>query len=103
VIRLPLRVHHRDGSVTDVSATQYSLGAWATYCAKQGIVMDPENPGILAVVQLRYMAWAELSRDDGPRGGKPVGFAAWDTGVDEVEKIDDGAADGAADPTRTAA
>ena len=83
MMRIPLTVHYRDGTSKDVSATQYAVSAFAVYAAKSGLVIkNPQDPGMLGIVQLRYMAYAELQRD-APQG-KRLGFDSWSLTVDEV-------------------
>ena len=92
--RQPLTVHYRDGTSMELYATQYALGRFSQYIAEKGWRYDPNQPGIIALLQLRYMAWAELMRDS-PRRQT---FETWDASVDEVE----GEQAQQADPTQPA-
>jgi hypothetical protein len=88
-------VHYRDGSDKDLLLTQWSIGQFAQWASRQKLDVDPDNPGMMAIVMLRYQAYAELMRDE--TGAKPS-WAVWDNTVDEVEPEEQEAAD----PTQTA-
>ena len=83
MMRVPLTVHYRDGTTAEVSATQYAVSAFAVHAARSGLQVNAQDPGMLGITQLRYMAYAELQRD--AVQGKRVGFDAWSLTVDEVE------------------
>lgn len=79
-----LKVHYRDGTCVDVTATQWALGQYIQWAQGQKIpVNDPQNMGLQALVMTRYQAYAELHRDS-----KTVPqFKVWDATVDEVETV----------------
>lgn len=79
-------VHYADGTETQTVLTQWSMGQFAQYSAKQGWAMDMQNPGLLGVVMLRYQAYAELHRD--PTKARPA-FDRWDMTVSEIEPQED--------------
>ena len=94
MMRQALTVTYRDGLTEDVTATQYSLARFAQYVAVKGYKYDVREPGMMAVLQLRYMAWAELQRDATVK----TTFEVWEATVDEVS----GAEMQTVDPTRPA-
>lgn len=75
-------VHYTDGSAKDLVLDQWSLGQWSAYASKMGWNIDTDKPGLLAVLMLRFQAWAQMHRD--VTGAKP-GFDIWDRTVIEVE------------------
>jgi hypothetical protein len=75
-------IHYVDGSQKDVVLDQWSIGQFAAYATKMGWDVDPNRPGMLAILMLRFQTWAQLHRD--VTGAKP-GFDIWDRTVREVE------------------
>jgi hypothetical protein len=71
-----------DGSERTVTLTQWSVGQFAQWSARQGLKVDLEDPGLLGVVMVRFQAYAELHRD--PTAVRPS-FDKWDLTVSEVE------------------
>jgi hypothetical protein len=86
MIQLLADIEYRDGNTEPIEITQYAVSRWALYCVMQGWKLDPENPGLAGVTQLRYMAWAEWSRDK----ANNVSFDSWDRTVTAVNARDDG-------------
>jgi hypothetical protein len=75
-------IHYVDGTDTQVTLTQWSMGQFAQYGQSKGWTIDMQKPGLLAVVMLRYQAYCELHRDP----TKPrAQFDRWDMTVAEVE------------------
>lgn len=94
MMRMPVTVTYRDGSVKEVVASQWSIGQFAMWASKKGYTVDLGAPGAMGIVMLRYQAYAEIQRD----AGVATAFEAWDKTVedvspDEVETVD---------PTQTA-
>lgn len=81
-------IEYRDGTQAEVTLTQWSIGQWAVFCARQRIKFDPEDPGLLMLVMLRYQSWAELHRSKGS-GTIVPSFDAWDMTVDEIDLPDE--------------
>lgn len=90
-----VKVTYVDGTVSEVTLDQWSIGQWAQYATRQGLKMDIEKPGILAVLMLRFQAWAQQYRE---ASTKP-GFDVWDKTVVEVTPEEEPEE---ADPTQTA-
>jgi hypothetical protein len=87
-------VHFADGSEKDVTLTQWSMGQFGQWAARQGLKVDLSEPGLMGVVMLRFQAFAELHRDPNmPR----VSFDKWDLTVLEVEPSEESAE---VDPTQ---
>lgn len=80
MIRGSAEIQYGDGTAITVPITQYGIGRWAGYCAVKGYDFDPQNPGVMAVLQMRYMAWAEYQRTVPTQ----ISFDAWDKTVDNV-------------------
>jgi hypothetical protein len=89
-------VRYVDGTEKRVSVTQWAMGQFAQWSARQGMSVDLGNPGLLGIVMLRYQAYCELHRD--PSLPRPS-FEKWDMTVSEVEPEGD---DEPVDPTGTA-
>lgn len=89
-----VQVAYADGTATEVVLTQWALGQFAQYAQAKGWAVDMANPGLLAVVMLRYQAYCELFRD--PTKPRPA-FDKWDMTVGEVEPLE---APAEADPTQ---
>jgi hypothetical protein len=71
-----------DGTSKDVVLSQWSIGQFAQWAARQGLAVDVGAPGLLGVVMLRYQAYCELHRDPStPRAS----FDRWDMTVDSVD------------------
>ena len=96
MLRLPASVVYQDGTTDEITITQYAVSRWAMHCAQRGISYDAEKPGVMAVAQLRFMAWAELFRTS----NAPSSYEAWDKTVDSVESEESGSAE--PDPTQLA-
>lgn len=79
-------VHYVDGSQKGVTLDQWSIGQWSAYASKMGWNLDPNQPGMLAILMLRFQAYAELHRD--VNGARPA-FDIWDRTVREVEPQDE--------------
>jgi hypothetical protein len=90
-------VHYLDGTETGVTLTQWSIGQFGLWCARQGIKADMGNPGLLAITMLRFQAWAEVFRAP---GSTRVAFETWDATVDTVDPVE--GTDAEVDPTRPA-
>ena len=75
-------ISFRDGSTKDTTVTQWAMSQWALYALSRGWKVDVESPGLIAIVMLRYQAWAELHRD--VNGARPS-FEVWDGTVDSVD------------------
>ena len=86
MMRQALTVTFRDGTVKDVTATQWSLGRFAEYAGRKGITVDLANPGLQGLLMLRYQAFAELHRTTD--GKASPSFDRWDATVDEVTPVD---------------
>ena len=85
MMRWPLTITYRDGSIAAVAADQYSMGVWERWAAKAGLKTDTANdPARYAVTQLRVMAWAETQRDAKTKQS----FDVWDATVSQVETGD---------------
>ena len=97
MFRQRVTVHYVDGTITEVTLTQWSIGQFSQYAAAKGWKVDPHNPGLLAVTMLRFQAFAELHRD--PQKPK-VPFDRWDMTVDEVTGSEEDT--GEVDPTEPA-
>jgi len=82
VFQQKVTVHFVDGTQKDLTLTQWSMGQFGQYASRQGWEVDMGNPGLLAVVMLRYQAYCELHRD--PNVPRPK-FDAWDMTVNEVD------------------
>ena len=79
-------VHYTDGTDTDVVLTQWSMGQFGQYAQSKGWRVDMQDPGLLALVMLRYQAYCELHRDP----TKPrATFDKWDMTVTEVEPVEE--------------
>jgi hypothetical protein len=79
-------VHYEDGTSTDTTLTQWSMGQFGQYAQSKGWKVDMQEPGLLALVMLRYQAYCELHRDP----TKPrAPFDKWDMTVSEVEPLSD--------------
>jgi hypothetical protein len=89
-------VHYADGTTAPVVLTQWAMGQFAQWSARQGLAVDLSNPGLMGVVMMRYQAYCELHRD--PSKPRPS-FEKWDMTVSEVEPEGD---DEPVDPTGTA-
>lgn len=89
-------VHYIDGSSKEVVLTQWSMGQFAQWSARQGLSINTGDPGLMGLVMMRYQAYCELHRD----GGATPSFDKWDRTVAEVDPV--GEPD-AVDPTQTAA
>lgn len=76
----PIEIHYRDGRVEEIHLTQYSLGAFSVWANRQKINVDPNSPGLMAVLMLRYQAYAERFVAEKT---KPS-FDLWDQTVLEV-------------------
>lgn len=85
-----------DGTEKSVVLTQWSMGQFAQWSARQGLTVDLGNPGLMGVVMMRYQAYCELHRD--PNAPRPS-FDKWDMTVSEVDPEGD---DEPVDPTGTA-
>lgn len=79
-------VHFGDGTEKDLTLTQWSMGQFGQYASKQGWKVSMQDPGLLAVVMLRYQAYCELHRD--PTQPRPQ-FDKWDMTVDEVNPAEE--------------
>lgn len=97
MIRIPLTVHYADGRQQTVTGTQYGMAAYAQHAARTGLPMPKpgDTTDMGALVQLRFMAYAELARN---ANGKHPAWPAWDQSVDEVTAEDAAPVD----PTRPA-
>jgi hypothetical protein len=79
-----VKVHFADGTEKDVVLSQWSMGQFAQWSARNGLNVDIQSPGLMGVVMLRFQAFCELHRD--PQVAKPT-FEKWDFTVQEVEPI----------------
>jgi hypothetical protein len=91
-------VHYVDGTRADLTLTQWSIGQFGLWAARQGLKADMSSPGLLAITMLRFQAWAELHRTPRPGAGARPSFDTWDATVAEVEP--EGSAE--VDPTQPA-
>lgn len=82
MIRIPLQITYADGRTAAVDATQYAVAEYGQHCLAAGIVPPPIDGArsVADMMQIRYMAWAELARHD----RRMPGFDAWNRTVDEV-------------------
>lgn len=79
-------VHYADGTATETTLTQWSMGQFAQWASRQGIAFDTDNPGLVGVVMMRYQAYCEIHRDP----TKPrASFDKWDATVNEVDPLED--------------
>ncbi len=90
-------VHYTDGTEKDIVLTQWSIGQFSQFAQSKGWKIDASDPGLMALVMLRYQAYCELHRD--PTMPRPS-FDRWDMTVSEVDPEDD-ESDGSVDPTET--
>lgn len=89
-------ITYTDGTEKEVTLTQWAMGQWAQWAQSKGWSIDMQNPGLLAVVMLRYQAYCELHRD--PTVPRPQ-FDRWDFTVASVDPVEDPET---ADPTEAA-
>lgn len=94
MIRRGLIIRYANGDEDKVEGTQYGVGRFAQYLASKGwsAQYNAHDPGVMSLLQLRYMAWAEVQRNRAQKQS----FDVWDALVDEVE-AEQGADD--VDPT----
>lgn len=81
MFRQEITVHYVDGGSENVVLTQWSIGQFGQWAARQKLPYDAQNPGAMAVVMLRFQAYAEIHRD--PAKTRPA-FDKWDATVLEV-------------------
>lgn len=81
-----VKVLYTDGTEAELSLTQWSMGQFGQYAQSKGWKVDMQDPGLMAVVMLRYQAYCELHRD--PTKPRAV-FDKWDMTVAEVEPLED--------------
>jgi len=81
----PVTVTYTDGTVKDVTLTQWSIGQFAQFAQSRGWTIDPASPGLLAITMLRYQAFCEIHRS--PDTPKPA-FDRWDQTVAEVSPVE---------------
>jgi len=81
-----VKVFFADGTEKDVVLSQWSMGQFAQWAARNSLTVDIQNPGLLGVVMLRYQAYCELHRD--PTVARPA-FEKWDFTVLEVEPVNE--------------
>jgi hypothetical protein len=93
----PVTVTYADGTAKEVTLTQWSIGQFGQFAATRGWNIDPKNPGMLAIMMLRFQAYAELHR--APDAIKPS-FDKWDQTVNDVSPVEGTTSD--VDPTQTA-
>ena len=75
-----------DETSKEVTLTQWGMSVFAQYANKQGWNVDLQKPGLMAVVLLRYQAYAEMHRD--PQGARPT-FERWDMTVADVSPLEE--------------
>ena len=93
----PVTVTSTDGTVREVTLTQWSIGQFAMYAQSRGWKIDPASPGLLAITMLRFQAYAELHR--APDKARPP-FERWDQDISDVSPVEGATSD--VDPTRQA-
>ncbi len=93
-----LAVVYADGTQTEVTVTQWAFAQWAAYASGKGFKFDLSNVAAdpLALLMIRYQAYAQLHRDPGTPRPK---FEVWDVTVDDVSPVGEAQP---ADPTETA-
>lgn len=79
-------IRYVDGTEKTATLSQWSMGQFAQWSARQGLAVDLGNPGLMGVVMLRYQAYCELHRD--PSSPRPS-FEKWDVTVAEVDPEED--------------
>lgn len=94
----PVTVTYADGTVLDVTLTQWSIGQFGQYATSRGWSIDPSSPGLMSITMLRYQAYAEIHRDPGTV--KPS-FDKWDQTVNDVSPVEGTSHE--VDPTKTEA
>lgn len=86
-----LDITRTDGTSAQVQTGQYAVAAAERWAARNGLRFDMNDPGPLAMTQLRVMAWAEDTR--GLPAGKRPTFDDWDAQVDDVDVVSAGEPD----------